>query len=510
MSAVSDRSAALGSVFGAGGLRAYTSGWALAHNPDRPVDPMPLDAVAQIYATSLRILAEVGVEFPNPDALAALRAAGCRVEGQRVQMDAEFLTDMLALVPRRFTLTPRNPAHKLPVGYGHMGFLSVASPGFSWDIERGKRPGDFATFQELVILSQSFGCIHGFGGYPVEPLDVPPAWRHIDCLSQMLTLSDKLLHAYALGAGPVEDAMEMVQLAAGLSDAAFRASPRMMMNVNSAAPLRQDCLALDGAMRMARAGQAVIYTPYTLAGATGPVTLAGSVALALAEALSMLALLQWIRPGAPLVIGAFVSNVDMRNGAPGFGTPDYIRATQMMGQMLRHLELPFRCSNVSGANVPDGQAMWESANALWSGVQSGASLIWHAAGWLEGGQIASPDKFVMDCEMILGLMRYMDRGLCQVTPETLAFDVIKEVGPGGSFFDHPHSVARATEAFYRPLLSDWRNYEAWAADGGEWTADRAHRVYKSIVADFRAPEFDHNHHGQMLEFAARRKEKLMA
>jgi trimethylamine:corrinoid methyltransferase-like protein len=184
--------------------------------------------------------------------------------------------------------------------------------------------------------------------------------------------------------------------------------PRMYTNINSVSPLKHDFPMLDGSMRLARRGQPVVVTPFTLAGAMAPVTMSGAVALSLAEGLAAIALLQWIAPGCPVAIGTFTSNVDMKSGAPAFGTPEYMRATQMTGQMARYYGLPMRASGVCAANVPDGQAMWETANSLWSAVQSGTNIVYHAAGWLEGGLIASPEKFVMDCEVIQQIQRYFE------------------------------------------------------------------------------------------------------
>ena len=194
--------------------------------------------------------------------------------------------------------------------------------------------------------------------------------------------------------------MEMVRIAAGISHEEFDASPRMFTNINSTSPLKHDWPMLDGWMRMARRGQGLIVSPFTLAGAMAPVTMVGAVTQSLAEGLSAIALAQYINPGAPCAFGTFTSNVDMKSGAPAFGTPEYMRATQITGQMCRFYGLPMRSSGACAANVPDGQAMWETSNSLWAAVQSGSHIVYHAAGWLEGGLIASPEKFVMDCEVI--------------------------------------------------------------------------------------------------------------
>ncbi len=194
-----------------------------------------------------------------------------------------------------------------------------------------------------------------------------------------------------------------------------------------------------------------------------------------------MALLQYINPGCPVAIGTFTSNVDMKSGAPAFGTPEYMRATQMTGQLVRHYKLPLRSSGVCAANVPDGQAMWETSNSLWAAVQSRTNMVYHAAGWLEGGLIASPEKFIMDCEVLQMIQRYFEEATFATTEDDLAFDAIKEVGAGGHYFGCQHTQDRYQTAFYAPIVSDWRNYEAWQLDGAQWTAERAHGVYKQIL-----------------------------
>jgi len=212
----------------------------------------------------------------------------------------------------------------------------------------------------------------------------------------------------------------MVRIAGGWTDEEFDSSPKMYTNINSTSPLKHDEPMLDGWMRLARRNQGLIVTPFTLAGAMAPVTMAGAVAQSIAEGLSAIALAQYINPGVGCAIGTFTSNVDMKSGAPAFGTPEYIRATQMTGQLARFYGLPLRSSGVCAANVPDGQSIWETSNSLWAAVQSGSNIIYHAAGWLEGGLIASPEKFIMDCEIIQQIQRYMDPKIHATDTDSIA------------------------------------------------------------------------------------------
>ncbi|MFZ9950526.1 MAG: trimethylamine methyltransferase family protein, partial [Gemmobacter sp.] len=479
--------------------------WRIPLNPDRPTEPIGPEGVEAIHKGAMRILSEIGIEFPNPEAIEHLRAAGCRIAGTNVRMDEDFVMEMVRRAPASFTITPRNPERQIVIGGRHMVFVNVSSPPNSWDMERGKRPGDFETFRDFIKLTQYFNCIHVAGGYPVEPIDIHPSIRHLDCIREKLVLTDKVIHAYSLGRERVEDAMEMTRIAAGLTHEEFNASPRMYTNINSVSPLKHDFPMLDGAMRLARRGQPVVVTPFTLAGAMAPVTMSGAVTLSIAEGLAAIALLQWISPGCPVAIGTFTSNVDMKSGAPAFGTPEYMRATQMTGQLARFYGLPLRSSGVCAANVPDAQAMWETSNSLWASVQSGTNLVYHAAGWLEGGLIASIEKFVMDCEVLQMIQRYFEPATFATAPEDIALDAIAEVGPNGHYFGCAHTQARYTTAFYAPIASDWRNYEAWSADGAVGTVERANRIARAILREFEPPPMDPALREELDAFVARRK-----
>ncbi|KAA0910099.1 trimethylamine methyltransferase family protein [Aquicoccus porphyridii] len=480
--------------------------WRLPVNADRPTEPLSEEGVAAIHDGAMRILEEVGIEILNEEALEIFRAEGATIDGTNTRVGREFIMEMIGKAPESWTMTPRNPAHELVMGRGHILFGNVSSPPSYWTMETGRKmTGTRAMCADLIKLSQYFNCIHFCGGYPVEPQDIHAGIRHLDVLYDKLTLTDKVVHTYSLGKERVEDAIEMVRIAGGHSHEEFEASPKFYTNINSTSPLKHDQPMLDGWMRMARAGQGLVVTPFTLAGAMAPVTMAGAVALSLAESLIAVALAQVIRPGAPCAIGTFTSNVDMKSGAPAFGTPEYMRATQMTGQMARFYKLPMRSSGVCAANVPDGQAVWETEHSLWAAIQSGSNMVYHAAGWLEGGLIASPEKFVMDCEILQQLQRYMEPAIWATTPGDLAFDAVAEVGKQGHFFGLQHTQDRYTTAFYQPFLSDWRNYEAWDVAGAVWTPERAHHLYKRIVESFEPPAMDEGIREELADFVARRK-----
>lgn len=330
-----------------------------------------------------------------------------------------------------------------------------------------------------------------FGGYPVEPQDLAPTTRHLDCTVDFLTLTDKVFHPYCLGATRIRDALELFRLGRGLSQAELEEGPQCYTVVNSSSPLRYDAPMLDGLLEMARANQCVCFTPFALAGAMSPITLAGAIAQQNAQALAGIVLAQMVRPGTPVIYGAYTSNVDMRTGAPAMGTPEYFRAAVISGQLARFYGVPYRSSGGNAANAPDAQAVNETTFALWGAKLGQAGIVMHAAGWLESGLSASPEKLIIDAEILQGLNTAMSG--VEVSDDTLALDAIREVGPCGHFFGAAHTMTRYTNEFYQPLLSDCSNFGAWTAAGSREALAGAHDLMKLVEASHQAPEIGRAH-----------------
>lgn len=491
-----------------GGSAAITQApWGQLRYSDAPIEPLDDEGVERIHGAAMTILEEIGIDFLHEEARRLLAEAGCQVadDGPTVRMGRDFVMEMVARAPDAVTITPRNPERAITLGAGQVAFGTVASAPNVSDRDGGRRTGNRADYQTLLKLAQSFNVIHFLSGYPVEPVDIHASIRHLDALYDALTLTDKVIHPYALGVERIEDALEMVRIAAQLSWDEFDAQPRTFTNINSSSPLKHDWPMLDGAMRMARHGQPVVVAPFTLAGAMAPITLAGAVAQQTAEGLAAIALLQYIRPGTPVVYGAFTSNVDMQTGAPAFGTPEYMRAMQMSGQMARYYRLPLRASNANAANAPDAQAAWETCNSLNGALSAHAGMLFHGAGWLEGGLTASLEKFVIDCELLQQWTHY--HRPVPTEPEDLAVDAVREVGPNGHFLGCEHTQARYRGAFYAPFLSDWNNFEAWEQAGSQWADERASRIWQDIVAGYSEPPMDEGVREELAAFVARRKEE---
>lgn len=477
-------------------------------SPRHTVQPMALidpEALGRIHQTSLTILEEIGMDFLSPQARAIAVAAGAKAgpEPERLRFDRGLVMEMVGKAPASFTLRAGDPAKNLPIGQGFTHWGCVSSAPQINDMAGGRRPGTQADFRTFVKLGQSLNVINFFGGYPVEPQDLPAATRHLDCITDYLTLTDKVFHPYCLGATRIRDALMLIRLGRGLSEEDLHAGPQGYTVVNSSSPLRYDAPMLDGLIEMARANQCVCFTPFTLAGAMAPITLAGAIAQQNAEALAGIVFAQMVRPGAPVIYGAYTSNVDMRTGAPAMGTPEYFKAAVISGQLARFYGVPYRSSGGNAANAPDAQAVYETMFALWGAKLGQADIVMHAAGWLEGGLSASPEKLVIDAEILQG-MNAAFSGVA-VDDDALGLDAVREVGPGGHFFGAAHTMERYTSEFYVPLLSDWSNFGAWTAAGSREALERAHGIMTTILDAYAPPALDPARAEAMADFVARRK-----
>ena len=457
--------------------------WRRLRNPFRPVEVLSADAVEAIHRASLRILGEVGMEVLGDAPLDLFARAGARVDRleRRVRLDPEHIEALIALAPSTFTLHARNPDRRLEFGADHLVFGAVGGPAFVSDLDRGRRPGNFADFIDYVRLVGTLDVIHQEGGGPLEPTDLPVETRHLAMYRTFAVELDKSWQCLGFGATPVEDALSVWELIRGVDRDTLAREPSAMTVINTNSPLRLDGPMGDGLIAMATYGQPVVATPFTLAGAMSPVSLAGAIAQQNAEALFLVALAQIVCPGTPMVYGAFTSNVDMRTGSPAFGTPESVKAQLASGQMARRYGLPWRSSNTTAANVVDAQAAYESEMSVWGAVMGGVNLLYQGAGWLEGGLTASFEKLILDAEVLQMIGEVLQP--LTVDDASLGLDAIADVGPGGHFFGTAHTLERFENAFYRPILSDWRNFETWAADGSLTATQRANTIWKRLLAE---------------------------
>lgn len=476
-------------------------------NPYSPIEILNAEQLEDIHDASLTILQDIGFEIVSDEAADLLKEHGADVSRDKsyVHLDCKLVEEKIKTAPAQFTIHARNPENNVHFGDNSVVFAAVGSCPNSSDIDDGRRPGNQKDYRNFLKLGQSLNIIHLFGGYPVEPIDIHPSIRHLECTYDFATMTDKTFHAYSLGRERISDGIEMTRIARGISHEQMDREPSLMTIVNSNSPLKFDGPMLSGIMDMARANQVVVLTPFALAGAMAPVTLAGALAQQNAEALAGIAIAQMARPGAPVMYGGFTSNVDMRSGAPAFGTPEYTKAAFASGQLARRYNIPFRTSAVNASNSPDAQSAYETEMSLWGAVMGGGHLIKHAAGWLEGGLCSSFEKFILDAEMLQMMAETLKP--IDVNTETLALDSIREAGAGGHFFGTAHTQARYETAFYSPMVSDWQNFESWEEAGSLTATARANSIFKQLLHDYETPPIDEGIKEELQAFVAKRKEE---
>jgi len=472
--------------------------------PFPPTQIVSDDELESIHQASLKVLREIGLDVLHPEARRMMKEHGADVrEGsERVRFDGDMLVELISHAPSEFTLHARNPAHDLRFGGNNIIFAQMGSAPNCSDTDHGRRPGNQADYRNFLKLAQVHNIIQCTGGYPVEPIDIHASIRHLECIRDLATLTDKAFHIYSLGRERNVDGIEIARIARGISREQLEQEPSCYTIINTNSPLKLDIPMLEGIIQMSSAGQIVIVTPFTLAGAMAPVTVAGALVLQNAEALAGMAFTQMVRKGAPVAYGGFTSNVDMKSGAPAFGTPEYMKAQLVGGQLARRYGVPYRTSNTCAANTVDAQAAYESVFSLWGAIQGGGNFMLHGAGWLEGGLRCSYEKTILDVDLLQMVAEFLQP--LELTEDALAVEAIRDVGPGGHFFGTAHTQARYKTAFYSPVLSDWRNFENWQLAGSPTAIEKANRVWKERLAAWEQPYMDPAIRDELDEFVDRR------
>ncbi|MEM8791592.1 MAG: trimethylamine methyltransferase family protein [Pseudomonadota bacterium] len=460
------------------------------------------DEVENIHQTSLRVLQELGIRILNKAARDLLIRAGCEERDDlMVHFPADLVEEMIALAPPNF-LWHGAPGYAVEIGPNTLLFAAGAGCPNANDLDRGRRPGSLEAFKEAIQLSESFDVIQKLGP-SVEAQDVPVAMRHLETLFIQVTESRKIPFIFCRGTQQVEDSFRMLMMARGVDEETFRNTPYASTVVNTNSPRQIDVPMAQGIIDFALWGQVNVITPFCLSGAMAPITPAGSLTLSHAEAMAGITLAQVVRPGAPVVYGAFSSNVDMKSGAPVFGTPEHIRTNFGAGQLARRLGIPWRSASGTASNAPDVQAAMETQAGTWGAALAGANLIYHSAGWLEGGLTFGYEKFITDLEICQTVAEAMLP--VETTDEAIGFDAIAEVQPGGHFFSASQTMNRYATQFYEPVISDWSNFGQWTEAGSVSATDRAHALWKKTLAEFQPPPMDAGVRSALMDFVARRK-----
>ncbi len=455
-------------------------------NPFTPQTVFCDDEVAAIHETALKVLEELGLRILLAEGRALFASAGAIIdeETQMVRIGRDIVASALESAPRSIRLRAASPEREQLVEPGAILFTAGAGCPNASDMERGRRPGSLADYDEALKLQQSFDVIHLLGP-SAEPQDVPTHLRHYAFARSQLTLCDKPMFVYARGAAQVAESFEMIKLAHGLDEAGFRDGVWATTVINSNSPRQLDVPMARGIIDFARAGQMSIITPFCLAGAMAPITVAGALTLQHAEALAGIALAQIAGPGAPVCYGGFASNVDMKSGAPAFGTPEHVKMTLGSGQLARHIGLPWRSAAGAASKVADAQGAHETGMSAWAAMLAGATITVHAAGWLDGGLCFGYEKFINDIE---SLQTFAE--LCSATDgaeDAIGYRAIADVEPGGHFFATEHTMERYESAFYEPLVADLSNVGAWEEAGSLNSEQRAVGIWKSVLENFTPP-----------------------
>ncbi|MGR3503618.1 trimethylamine methyltransferase family protein [Pseudaestuariivita sp.] len=446
-------------------------------NPFPPMELFSTDEVQALHQASLDLLKHKGIKVLLPEACAVFEQAGARLRGDMVFLDEDIVGAALKSAPQRIELSAGARDRDLTLELGNLVFQPGAGAPHATDLTRGRRPGDLKSFRELIALTHNFDVLHMLPPL-VEPQDVPIHTRHYATLEAQMELSDKFPFIFARGTSQVEQSFELLRDFRGLSDNGFKSGVHAYTIINTNSPRQLDIPMSQGLIDFARHNQVAIVTPFTLMGAMAPITVGGALTLSHAEALAAITLTQLVKPGAPVCYGTFTSNVDMKSGAPAFGTPEHFRASVLAGQLARHIGLPWRSASGSAANISDVQAAHETQMGLWGCLMGGATVVIHAAGWLEGGLTVSYEKLVTDCEVL-----QMVAELCTAPSKDLGLDALEEVAPGGHFFGAAHTMARYQTEFYEPLVADWSNYGTWSERGARDATTRATDIWQSILAE---------------------------
>ena len=464
------------------------------------------DAMATIEGGWRRLISEIGVEFLHDDAVELFRQAGQRIEGQVVHFDPDFVLEQVAKAPSEYDLVARNPGRTVRVGGRHMFFAPTQGPPFVREGDQ-RREATLADFQRFCRLSQTFDQLDTPGGLCCEPNDRPLDSRHLDMLLAVQTLTDKPYMGAVITGEAARDTLAMTDILFGPDDA-DRPEARVFAVVNANSPLRFDTRMLEAMIVYAEADQVNVITPFLLMGAMAPASVPAALVQQTVEALAGLSLTQLIRPGAPVILGSFLSHTDMQSGSPGFGGPESAIGLLCSGQIARRFGIPWRAGGgfLTSSQLPDAQAAYEGLNTMLPAFLAGANYVEHAAGWLESGLVACYEKFIVDIEMLRMLQEEFKP--LEVDEESLAYGAHQEVGPGGHFLGAVHTLERFRDCFYRPLLSSTENFERWERNGAQDAAARAAGIWRETLERYEQPPLDDGVRAALEEFVTRRRTEL--
>ncbi|MEM7283622.1 MAG: trimethylamine methyltransferase family protein, partial [Pseudomonadota bacterium] len=466
--------------------------------------PRIAEGLTRIEAHADWLLQEVGVEFrDDPRALEIWRSAGADVDGVRVRLPKGMARELCKTIPAQFTQHSRNPKRNIKIGGRNVVFAPAHCPPFVRDLDGGRRYGSLEDLTKLIKITYMTPWLHSSGGITCEPCDIPVNKRHLDIVYAHIRHSDKPFLGAITAKERAEDSVAMARILFGADYLEKHCC--VIGNVNANSPLMFDKVASQAIEVYCGANQGIIVAPFILGGAMGPVTTAAAIAQALAEGMAGGAYSQLIRPGAPFILGNFLSSMSLKSGAPTFGMPEPVMSNYVIGQLARRLGVPLRCGGaLTASKVDDAQAGYESADSIHSTVLGGANFVVHAAGWLEGGLTLGFEKLVLDADR-LGAMHRLLAGVA-TDDNGLAATAYSEVEPGNHFLSCGHTLANYETAFFDSKLSDSESYEQWKEGGEKQAVKRAHEHWKQLLADYETPPLDAAIDEELQAFMAKKKE----
>ncbi|CAI8411382.1 MAG: Uncharacterised protein [SAR116 cluster bacterium MED-G04] len=472
-----------------------------------PVYDVLSDEGAEIIENNAEIiLEETGIDFKDdPEALAILKDAGADIKGERVRFPRGMCRQLCQTAPSEFTQYARNPERSVQIGGNNTVFAPVYGPPFVRDLDGERRYATIEDFRNIVKLVYMLPGLHHSGGTVCEPVDLPVPKRHLEMLYTHMRFSDKPYMGSVTAASRAEDSVAMSRILFGEEFVANNCVMISLINANS--PMTWDDTMLGALKVNARAGQAVITTPFILAGAMSPVSVAGTLAQTLAEAMSGIAFTQLINPGTPVVFGSFASSMSMQTGAPTFGTPEPAMVLYGCAKLARRLGVPFRSGgSLTGSKTADAQAAYESAHTILPTVLGGTNFVLHGAGWMEGGLVSDYRKIILDADQLTMMDRMV--GGIDMSENGQAMDAIEEIGPGKHFLGSSHTQRNFEDAFWRSEMADNTTFEQWSADGAIESAKRAESRAIKMLAEYEIPAIDPAVDEALIEFVAKRMEEL--
>ena len=470
-------------------------------------EPLDHSQIELIDSASMDILEQVGVIFRDPIALQDWKAAGADVKGELVKFDRTHIRELMSSIPSTITYHARNPQKNVSIGGRNSIFVPMTGAPYLRDLDDVRRYPTLDDLANFHKLSQMLPAMHSSAHHIVEPMDHAVPHRHLRITYSSMKYSDKTFMGMTTSGKNGEDVMDMCDILFGkgfIDD-----HPVVTGNCNGNSPLVWDATMLGAMRAFVRRNQPVLCSPFVLGGANTPASTVPAVVQLNAEAMSALAYTQVVNKGAPAIYGHYLSTVSMQSGAPMAGTPEISLMNFMIGQLARHYQVPWRTSNtLGGAKTFDAQAGYESAMTLNAALMSGANYIWHSAGWNEAGMHCSMAKFVVDAEVCAAGYRMAEGLRWDDFDEALA--AVRDIGPGGHYLGHPHTLENFQNAFFMPKLFDNNSIEQWIAEGSIEVNERALNYVKQLLSEYEEPKLDIAVDEALRDYIDRREREIPA